>query len=262
MTDFFYSMPIWLAAILVLSISLATGLGSSVGVQKLVRVKATDEDKEVAINFMQVVAAYVGILIAFAGVEVWQEFTDARGSVTHEAANASQLYQDLGMYGPETRDAREALRAYVVSITNDEWPALKEGRGSQTTEVALQRVFLEVSKLNPEDNRSTEIFSEIFGKLNDLVQFRHERIVDSQTGIPVLLWSIGLFGALLTVAYASAFTATRFSIFMIGGISLTLGLVFLFILTVDHPFKGNLSVSPRPLVEVLDEFGRLDHLHR
>jgi hypothetical protein len=97
-------------------------------------------------------------------------------------------------------------------------------------------------------------------KLNELVDFRHDRIVESQAGIPLILWTIGLVGSLLTVAYASAFTPTRFNVMAIVGISLTLGLVFLFILTVDHPFKGEFSVSNRHLVELGGEFDRLDRL--
>ena len=258
MTDFVYDLPIWLVTILVLGVALAVGLGSSVGIHKLFRLKATTEEKEVAINLMQVVAAYVGFLIAFAGVQVWQEFVDARAGISHEAATAEQLYQDLTMYGPATRAARQALRGYVVSITEDEWPLLEEEQGSELTEAALQNLFTEIGKLDPQDNRTTEIFSEMMGKLNDLVEFRHDRIIESQLGIPVILWTIGLAGALLTVAYASAFTPTRTNIMMIAGISLTLGLVFLFILTVDHPFKGEFSVSNRPLVELSDEFDRLD----
>ena len=260
MTDLFYAMPIWLASILVLGLALGVGLAASLGVQKLLRLKVNAEEREVAINLMQVVAAYVGILIAFAGVQVWQDFTDARGAVSHEAATASQVYQDLAMFGEETRPARAALRTYVVSITRDEWPMLSKGQGSETTERALQTVFAEVGKLDPQDNRSTEIFSEMLGKLNDLVEFRHDRIVESQIGIPGILWTIGLVGSLLTVAYASAFTPTRYNVFMTGGIAVTLGLVFLFILTVDHPFKGEFSVSNRHLVELSDEFDRLDRL--
>ena len=258
MTDFFYSLPIWLATILVLGVALAVGLGSSVGIQKLFRLKPTSEEKEVAINLMQVVAAYVGFLIAFAGVQVWQDFVDARAGISHEAATAKQLYQDLTMYGPETRAARQALLGYVVSITEDEWPRLQHEQGSESTEAALQNVFTEVGKLDPQDNRTTEIYSEMMGKLNDLVEFRHDRIIESQIGVPLILWTIGLVGALLTVAYASAFTPTRTNIAMIAGISLTLGLVFLFILTVDHPFKGGFSVSNRPLAELPAEFDRLD----
>ncbi|MEO7654575.1 MAG: hypothetical protein ABIS23_02690, partial [Sphingomicrobium sp.] len=64
MTDLFYSMPIWLATIVVLGVALAIGLGVSMGVQRLFRIRATKEEKEVAVNLMQVVAAYVGIMIA------------------------------------------------------------------------------------------------------------------------------------------------------------------------------------------------------
>src|SRR5688500_14322837 len=198
MTDFVYGMPIWLTTIVVLVLALAIGLGARVGVQKLFRIRSTKEEKEVAINLMQVVAAYVGIMIAFAGVQVWQEFSDAKAAVAHEAATASQLYQDLTIFGPETRDARGALRAYVVSITRDEWPQLDKGRGSQITEAALQRVFAEIGSLNPADNRAGAIYEEMLSKLNDLVDYRHDRIVESQAGIPLLLWTIGLVGALLT----------------------------------------------------------------
>ena len=102
---------------------------SSIGLRALFRIKATTEEKDVAINLMQVVAAYVGIMIAFSGVQVWQDYSTAKGAVSHEAATAAELYQDLSIYGPETRAARSDLRAYVESITQDEWPRLSQGRG-------------------------------------------------------------------------------------------------------------------------------------
>lgn len=260
MTNFIYSVPIWLTTIIVLGAALAIGLGISIGAQRLFRLKSSAEEKEVAVNLMQVVAAYVGIMIAFAGVQVWQDFSEAKAAVAQEAAAASQLYQDLTIFGAETRPARNALRKYVVSITRDEWPRLSNGDGSEATEAALQRVFAEVGKLSPANNRASAIYEEMLEKMNDLVDYRHDRIVESQEGIPLILWTIGLVGSLLTVAYSSAFTPTRFNVLAIGGISLTLGLVFLFILTVDHPFKGEFSVSNRHLVELTGVFDRLDRL--
>jgi len=260
MTDWFYSMPIWVSSILVLGLALAIGLAGSLGVQKVLRLKVNAEEREVAINLMQVVAAYVGIMIAFAGVQVWQDFTDSRNAVTEEAATVSQLYQDLSIFGPETMPARAALRNYVISIARDEWPMLSKGNGSEATETALQDLFMEVGRLNPADNRAGAIYEEMLGKLNDLVDLRHDRIVDSRNGIPAILWTIGLVGGLLTVAYASAFTPTRYNVFMTAGIALTLGLVFLFILTVDYPYKGEFSVSSAPLTDLLPEFDRLDRM--
>jgi hypothetical protein len=260
MTDWFYSMPLWLGTLIVLGAALAVGLAGSLGVQKVLRLKVNAEEREVAINLMQVVAAYVGIMIAFAGVQVWQDYTDSRNAIAEEAATAAQLYQDLTIFGQETVPARAALRGYVVSIIRDEWPALRQGNGSEVSETALQNVFNEIGKLSPTDNRSTEIYSEMLGKVNELVDFRHDRIVDSRTGIPAILWTVGLVGGLLTVAYASAFTPTRYNVFMTAGIALTLGLVFLFILTVDYPFKGEFSVSNGQLIELLTEFDHLDRM--
>lgn len=260
MIDFYYSLPVWLSTILVLGMALAIGLGSSLGLRALFRIRATNEEKDVAINLMQVVATYVGIMIAFTGVQVWQNFADAAGAVSHEAATAAELYQDLSIYGEETRPARRSLRAYVRSITQDEWPVLAQGKGSQITEIALLNVFNEVGQLGPDNERKTVIYGEALSRLNDLINLRRDRIVQSQSGIPPILWTIGIVGSLLTVAYAAAFTPTRYIMIMVSGISFTLGLVFLFILTVDYPFKGQFSVSSGQLVQLSSEFDRLDRM--
>jgi hypothetical protein len=258
MTNWFYEIPVWAVTILVVGGSLAIGLAASHGVQTVLRLKVNDEERDVAINLMQVVAAYVGIMIAFAGVQVWQDYTDAKNAVSQEAATAAELYQDLTIFGPETVSARAALRNYVVSITRDEWPLLAKGQGSETTEAALHNVFNEIGRLDPSDNRANAIYQEMLGKVNDLVNYRRGRIEDSQEGIPAILWAIGIVGGLLTVAYASAFTPTRYNMFMTGGIAVTLGLLFLFILTVNYPYKGEFSVSNHLIAHLPADFDRLD----
>ena len=90
---------------------------------------------------------------------------------------------------------------------------------------------------------------------------RRERIIDSQSGIPTILWIVGLVGSILTVSYASAFSKTRYDIAMISGISGTLGLVFLFILIVDKPFKGQFHVVNTELAGLPPVFDRLDRMN-
>ncbi len=260
MTDFFYSLPIWLATLLVLAVALVIGLGSSLGLRILFRLKPSDEEREVAINLMQVVAAYIGIMIAFAGVVVWQDFRDAENAVHEEAASAAQLYRGLTTYGDETVAARKDLRIYISSIVTDEWPRLAHGQSSLETEVALARLFDTVGRIHPTDNRDSTIYSQVFSNLNELVGFRRDRLVHSQTGIPILLWTVGLIGSFFVIAYAAVFSPTRLNIIMISGISISLGLVFLFILTVDRPFKGKFSVSNSELADLSWRFDMLDRM--
>jgi hypothetical protein len=260
MINLYYSLPIWQSTLLVLGLAIAIGLASSVGVQALFRLKPTDEEKEVAINLMQVVAAYIGIMLAFAGVVVWQDYADTETAVHQEAATAAELYRDLTTYGSETVAAREDLKAYIASIIRDEWPLLREGKSSTSTEIALGKLFEEVGKIHPQDNREGAIYQESFSKLNDLVVIRRDRIIDSQTSIPIIFWLVGLIGSTLTIAYASAFSRSRYNLVMISGTSITLGLVFLFILTVDKPFKGQFSVPSGDFLELSSTFDRLDQL--
>lgn len=261
MTDFYYSLPLWLATILVLGMALAIGLGSSLGIRALFRLKTTEQETHIAITMMQVVAAYIGILLAFAGVEVWQDFQNAETAVHQEAATGSELYRDLTTYGPETQATRRELRAYIDSVVRNEWPLLREGEGgSPATEIALAKLFQEFGKIRPRDERDGTIYSESFSKLNELVVLRRNRLIDSQTGIPFILWAVGLVGSILTVSYASSFARGRYNLMMIAGISLTLGLIFLFILTVDNPFKGEFSVDSREMQQLSGVFDRLDKI--
>lgn len=262
MVDLFYSLPMWAATILILSVSLAVGLASSFGLRKLLRLQASEDDREHAVSLMQVVAAYIGILIAFAGVQVWQDFSDAQTGVHREAAAAAELYRDLNTYGPETAPQREALKAYIASIVNDEWPLLAEGKPSPRTEVALFRLFHGLGNVHPQNDRDSTIYAQAFQNLNELVGLRRDRLIHSTSGMPVILWVVGLVGSVLIVSYAATFQPTRTNIMMISGISLALGLIFLFILIVDRPYKGAFSVDKAELVGLQSRFEMLDRLTR
>ena len=258
MSNFYYTMPIWLTTILILALSLAIGLGSSIGVRRLFRLKPSREEEEIAINLMQVVAAYIGIMLAFSAVVVWQNFAEAQTAVHQEAASAAEFYRDMTTYGPETAAARQDLRAYVGSVLKDEWPGLRTGESSTATETALANLFASFGKIRPQDGRDDAIYQEAFSKLNELVVLRRDRLIASRSTIPAIFWIVALIGSTLTVAYASAFSRSRYNTVMIAGTSMTLGLIFLFILTVNKPFKGQFSASNDDLVQLSDVFDRLD----
>jgi len=260
MVEFFYSLPIWLTAVLVLGLSLSVGLGSSLGIRRLFGLRPSDDEVETAVSLMQVVAAYIGILIAFAGVQVWQDFTDAENAVHEEAASAAQLYRDLAVYGDDTAEARADLRRYVSSIIQDEWPLLAKGKSSASTDDALFKLFDAVGRIRPADQRDGAIYGEIFSNLNELVGLRRDRLMHSTSGMPIILWVVGLFGSVLIVAYAATFPPTRTNKMMIGGISVALGLVFLFILIVDRPFMGQCRVGNEELAGLSAKFDGIDRL--
>lgn len=260
MLEVFYSLPLWAATVLILGLSLAIGLGSSFGLRKLLGLQSTEDDREHAVSLMQVVAAYIGIMIAFAGVQVWQDFSDAQNGVHREASAAAELYRALETYGPDTGPQRAAVRAYVSSVVTDEWPLLSKGQASPRTEVALFRLFLAVGKMRPADDRDSTIYAQAFSNLNDLVGLRRDRLIHSRSGMPLILWTVGLVGSILIVAYTATFRPSRTNVLMVSGVAVTLGLIFLFILLVDRPYKGAFSVDSSELTQLEAKFDLLDRL--
>jgi hypothetical protein len=258
MLDFLLGLKLWQLAVVVLGVSLFAGLGFSVGIRKVLRLDPTTEQADLAIDLMQVTSTYIGILLAFAGVLAWQDFRDADTAVENEAGIASLLYRDLAAYGPQMTPAREALRAYVRSVVVDGWPLLREGKRSPVVEEKLVNVFNDVAAVAPTNEREAAIYREAFGQLNQLVSIRRQRMAASRQELPPVLWVVAIVGSVLTLAYAAAFVNSRYALLMISGTSLTIGLLFLFLLSVDYPFRNRNGVTTEPLVELWSIMDKID----
>jgi len=258
MLDFLLGLKLWQLTVVVLGLSLGVGWGFSVGIRRLFRLNPSAEQADLAIDLMQVTSTYIGILLAFAGVLAWQDFRDASAAVENEAGVASLLYRDLTAYGPEMVPARNDLRAYVQSVIVDGWPLLREGKRSPIAETKLLTVFDDVASVTPTNEREAAIYSEAFSQLNQLVSMRRQRMAASRASIPPVLWVVALVGSILTIAYASAFVSSRYASLMIAGTSLTIGLLFLFLLSVEYPFRSREGVSNQPLVELTSIFDKID----
>ena len=258
MLDFLLGLKLWQLTVVVLGIALGAGLGFSVGIRKIFRLNPSSAQADLAIDLMQVTSTYIGILLAFAGVLAWQDNRDAATAVENEAGVASLLYRDVAAYGPEMNPARDALKAYVHSVIVEGWPLLREGKRSPAVEAKLMVVFDNIASISPKNERQSAIYQEAFSQLNQLVAMRRQRMAASRAQIPPVLWIVALIGSILTLAYASAFVSSRYASLMISGTSLTIGLLFLFLLSVEYPFRSRNGVSPEPFIELSGIFARVD----
>jgi hypothetical protein len=258
MLDLLLGLTLWQLTVVVLGIALCLGLGFSVGIRKIFRLNPSTQQADLAIDLMQVTSTYIGILLAFAGVLAWQDNREAATAVENEAGVASLLYRDITAYGPEMNPARDALKTYVHTVVVDGWPLLREGKRSPAAEAKLLIVFDDVASVTPTNERQSAIYAEAFTQLNQLVSMRRQRIAASRAEIPPVLWIVAIVGSLLTIAYASAFVSSRYASLMISGTSLTIGLLFLFLLSVEYPFRSRNGVTPQPFIELSVIFERVD----
>lgn len=261
MLDLYYKLPTVVAVVVVFLLISLLALGIKKAIGHFTKREADQHEFETSINLMQVVAAYIGIVIALAGVQAWQNYSDAQNAVAREATTTRELYRDLASYGLATQPVRVSIRGYVKSVIEDEYPLLKIGASSEKTDKALDGIFHQFSRLNPAGEREGTVYAEAFSKLNDLVSFRRDRIISSRSNIPGIILFISLSGAVLTLAYTGAIKPTRYNRIYSLGLDFIMALLFVFILNFNNPYKRDGEIDFGEITALSAAFDDFDTIY-
>jgi hypothetical protein len=250
-----YDIPTWMLGCGIVGLTVALCLGGFVLIHKTIRGERTDEVSNVAISFISIICAFHSLLIAFSAVLVWQDFQDSENAVAAEASTVEDVYRDLSIYGGEpAQAAARTLIRYVRTVVEDEWPAMAAGNTSANANELINRVFREAGSLDPQSPREQIVFSEIFRHLNELMNNRQKRLQDAQSAMPTMFWVVVLIATVLLIAYTGLMPNTRANLAMVAGMAASIGLIFFFIVVLDHPFAGETAVAPDPFVDLLTQF--------
>lgn len=251
-----YDIPIWLLGIGIVGATMIVCLGGFVLAHKVIRGERTDEVGNVALTFIGVICAFHSLLIAFSAVLVWQDFQDSENAVAVEASTIEDVYRDLSIYGgTQAENAARILIAYTRAVVDDEWPLMADGNASDTAANLISQVFREAGALEPQSPREQIIFAEIFRHLNELMNNRQQRLQDAQSAMPGMFWAIVLIATIVMISYTGLLANTYANLAMVGGLAASIGLIFFFIVALDHPFAGDAAVTPDPFVDLLKHFG-------
>jgi len=193
------------------------------------------------------VAVALGLLIASA-----KSFYDTQSTeMTQLAADFLLLDRILVHYGPETTDARDALRAVLVQqlesseileSANQTYGRIKSG--ARTGEVIVNKI----QKLSPADDNQRFLKSQAMSVTLKLGQTRWLMFEQSAVPIPNLLLAM-LFGWLIVLFLSFGIFAPR-NLTVIAGLFIAAVAVcgaILLILEMYHPQTGLIQVSDAPL---------------
>jgi hypothetical protein len=259
MPTFLYDLPNWLVGTLICAIFITVGLGGFTLFHRVVRTEFTDFEKSVSMTMLQVIATVNALLLAFSAVSVWEAFAAADAAVMSEADTIGELSRDLAVFDSEpSRQARQLLRQYAVSVLNNEWETMREGAAHDPTWTLFDEVFRTIGIMEPDTPRRVALMPEIWAKANELLGHRRDRLFDSQAAVPATLWGVVTVGTILTLLTTFVLSPTRFSKITVTGLALALGLVFYFIVAMDRPFAGEQSISPAPFENAIANMQRWD----
>ncbi len=75
--EFYNHLPLWLSSLLVLGGTVGICVAAHIGVRALIPKKTGALSTELATALIGAVSAFIGIMLAFAAVEVWQDYGSA-----------------------------------------------------------------------------------------------------------------------------------------------------------------------------------------
>jgi protein-S-isoprenylcysteine O-methyltransferase Ste14 len=250
LTDFLYSHPTWEVGLLV--IGLWTGL-SLLGLyifHRLVDVNIRHKDTETVGLTYAIVAVVYAVLIAFIVVDVFEAFAKGDTIATAEANNLSSLMLDsAGLPAPLAEAVRSDIDKYIDAVTKSEWPSQQAGKLNDAVFergwTALAHMSTELAGFEPASMGQNVMKGEMLSGVNQLMKSRRSRIIAAGEHLPDVVWQILILAGAVAVGYSFLFGAHTFRIHLAitGLISATKALVFVLIITLDYPFRGDVSVG-------------------
>ena len=246
-------ITISLAAILFLFLVGVTLLGARL--RRLVPAEHLSADSKDAVKLaLGLVATMTAILLGLLVSSAKSSFDTARSEVMQMAAKIALLDRVLKLYGPQTADARHALRDSVAEGVRRTWPA--DGRRPaqlEPNEEMGDAVYVAISRLAPQDEAQRALKTEAttlmvqLAEIRTLVRAQAVSSVSKPLLIALVIWLVVIFLGFSLLAPANA---TNTLALMAGAFSVACA-VFI-ILDLDHPFAGAVRIPSEPMIRTLD----------
>jgi drug/metabolite transporter (DMT)-like permease len=251
-----YDMPTWMMFLLVVSLTMVVAVGGCLFLRDRFDrwLGLTYETNDVVGNFLSFTGLFFGILLGLVAVGAWESYNDADTALNNETANVVALYRDISVLpDPFRNKAKYAMRHYVDLVVNTEWPQQRVGRIPSIGAVGLDMLSA-VLYAAPINNAHDElVVGTALTQYNGLVESRRHRLATVDDGLPSSLWTVIILGVLINLVITWLFVIRnrRLDILMNVLVSAALGSVLAFIIAMDNPYRGELSVSPEPLAIAL-----------
>lgn len=253
---FVSTMPLWLATLLIVVLPTIVAMAGPVFIRRRITLERLTTNNEIAGFKFATVGVIYAVLIAFAVIVVWERFNDGEAAVLQEAGAAATVYRLTTEPIPDLSATRNALSHYLKLVIERDWPQMAEEKGSSEATRALDNLYASTLRLADKGLLAPPILSELFKQLDVITQARRTRLQLASGVVPDVLWAALFIGALLTIGFTFFFGTENLSaqVLMTGILSVIVLTGLLVIVSIDHPFAGDVHIDSEPLQRVLDDF--------
>jgi len=250
LNNWFYSHPTWEVLLVVCTTMVLVALGGLYVFHRQVNWEVREKDTTMVGLSYALAGGIYAIVISFVAVGVYESMDKATAIATTEANSLSGLaFDSAGLPAALGARVRGDVDAYVDIVTKKEWPSQQAYRMDDSNFeegwLRLRHISLDLANFEPATMGETTVKLEMVRDIDDLFSARRARLLAAGEHLPDAVWEMMLFGLVMVLAYVCLFGPHSYRMHMAvtGLTAFTIGLVFVFIISVDYPFRGDLSVD-------------------
>ena len=224
-------------------------------VHRLVPAQSRQQHNDVAGFIYAALGVIYAVLLALVVITVWEEYQAASETVEQEANSVAEIFL-LGYELPEPEGShiQELARSYAEEVVHKEWPLMAQGEqpplkqetGTPAGWDLIDDIRATLHGFEPHTRAEEQLYSEGLNQVGRLGDARRTRLIASEEGVPAVLWSVLIFGAMAAVGFTYLFglESTWAHRLMVLTLAAVIGLVLFTIGALEHPFQGGARIGP------------------
>ena len=243
--------------LLLLCISMLLASGGLILVQRLVPIAVRRQHNDVAGFIYAVLGVVYAVLLGLMVVAVWEEWNTALRTVDDEASALAEIFW-LADRMPESEGhhIQELARSYARVVVNEEWPLMEQKKSSPKAWDLLDEIRTNLQSFDPSTPAQQVLYEQGFERMRDLADARRDRLLEAKQGLPAILWVVLILGGIVVVSFTYLFglDSTLVHVLMVAALALIIALVLFTVSALNYPFKGDITIGPEAMEQILGRF--------
>ena len=221
----------------------------------LPRLRVHHEDAHFSGAMVHSVMVFYGLALALIAVNVFETYADVSKIISQEATALAGLYRDVTSYPEPIRSQlQKELRDYVDYTIHEAWPVQQHGQVPSAGIERVNRFQSMLAGFEPATEGQKILHAETFRAYNNMIQARRLRLDAVSIGLPGVMWTVVLAGAVISLTTAFFFQVDDVWLhqILVTLLAMFIGLVIFMTFALDRPFRGDLGVRPDPYQLIYD----------
>ena len=250
-------MTLAIVGVLVVSVSVLLALTGLLLVNRLVPETRRSSSNVGGGLIFRPISGVFGILIGFTAFLVWQQYYTAHVTAQREASELAAIYWHAEELPTSERlQVQQYARSYARLVIEEEWPLMGEGQESSKAWDTVDKLRRSIDGFEPSTSTQETLHTRQVTLVDDLLNDRRLRLLQSREGLPPIMWTVLLSGTLVLVGYTYFFGLQDFRahLLMVGMLTALIATVLFTIKSLEYPFSGDMRVEPSAFELVLNRF--------